>query len=206
MFEGQNIESEDTGPPKKESLIVAGYIMIIEVKLLSFSTTLESIIDGVLDDFLICKKPEAMGFSAAREGEGARILQIYRQGPDRVDETDRTEDDIAVHRTDWTEGNSSQTEERKKTFWCKKKYLILAISLISLLSIALTLGVSLYFGLYYGKQNSKGDYCKILKVYLNSSIIFLEIADLNNRTIPFFGKYFLNRRLREPVKVEKKCL
>ena len=37
-------------------------------------------------------------------------------------------------------------------------------TVISLLFIALTVGVSLYFGLYYGKHDSQGDYCKLLKV------------------------------------------
>ena len=69
----------------------------------------------------------------------------------RVFETDRTEGDITVHPTDCTEGNSTQGEE-------KQKYWIPAISLISLLLIALTLGVSLYFGLYSGKHDSKGNY------------------------------------------------
>ena len=157
MFEGKNIESEDTGPPKKESLIVAGYIMTIEEEILLYSTTLESIIDGVLDDFMICKKPEAMGVSEARGARGARGLKKYLQDPDiRVYETDRTEGDITVHRTDSTEGDSTEGEERKKSFWSKKKYWILAISLISLLVIALTLGVSLYFGLHSGKHDSKG--------------------------------------------------
>ena len=81
------------------------------------------------------------------------------QGPEiRVYETDRTEGDIAVYRTDSAEGESTQDEEKKKSFWSKKKYLILAISLISLLLIALTLGVSLYFGLYSGNQDSEGKY------------------------------------------------
>ena len=157
MLEGQNIESEDTGPPKKESLIVAGYIMTIEEEILLYSTTLESIIDGVLDDFLICKKPAADGAIEAREARGARGLRKYMQDPDvRVYETDRAKGDIAVHRTESAEGDSTEGEERKKSFWSKKKYWILAISLISLLVIALTLGVSLYFGLHSGKHDSKG--------------------------------------------------
>ena len=133
--------------------------MIIEEELLLFSTTLESIIDGVLDDFLICKKPEATGVSEARGARGARGLKKYMQGPDiRVYETDRTEGDITVHRTDGTEGDSTEGQERKKSFWSKKKYWILAVSVISLLLIALTLGLSLYFGLYSGKHDSKGNY------------------------------------------------
>ena len=73
-------------------MIVAGYIMIIEEELLLFSTTLESIIDGVLDDFLICKKPEAMGVSEARGARGVRGLKKYMQGSDIRDyETDTTE-------------------------------------------------------------------------------------------------------------------
>ena len=105
-----------------------------------------------------------MGVSEARGARGARGLKKYMQDPDiRVHETDRTEGDVAVHRTDSAEGDSTQGEEKKKSFWSKKKYLILAISLISLLLIALTLGVSLYYGFYYGKHDSKGDYCKVLK-------------------------------------------
>ena len=101
-----------------------------------------------------------MGVSEARRARG---LKKYMQGPDiRVYETDRTE--LTVHRTDRTEGDSTMGEERKKSFWSKKKYWILAVSVISLLLIALTLGVSLYFGLYYGKHDSQGDYCKVLKV------------------------------------------
>ena len=69
----------------------------------------------------------------------------------------------AIHPTDCTEGDSTQGEERKKSCGSKKKYWILVISLISLLLIALTLGVSLYFGFYYEKHDSKGDYCKVLK-------------------------------------------
>ena len=85
------------------------------------------------------------------------------QGPDiRVYETDTTEGDIAVHRTNFTEGDSTEGEERKKFFWSNKKYLILAISVISLLLIALTVGVSLYFGLSYGKHESEGN-CKELE-------------------------------------------
>ena len=92
-----------------------------------------------------------MGVSEAR---GARGLEKYMQGPDiRVYETDRTEGDIAVHRTDFNEGDSTQGEERKKSFWSKKKYLIPAISLIFILLIVLTFGLSLYFG----KQNEKHD-------------------------------------------------
>ena len=98
-----------------------------------------------------------MGVSEARGARGARGLKKYMQGPDiRVYETDRTEGDITAHRTDRTEGDSTMGEERKKSFWSKKKYWILAISLISLLLIALALGVSLYFGLYSGNHDSKG--------------------------------------------------
>ena len=132
--------------------------MTIEEEILLYSTTLESIIDGVLDDFLICKKPEAMGVSEARGAGGARGLKKYMQGPDiRVYETDRTEEDVTVHQTDSDEGDSTEGE-RKKSFWSKKKYWILAVSVISLLLTALTLGVSLYFGLYSGKHDSKGNY------------------------------------------------
>ena len=99
-----------------------------------------------------------MGVSEARGARGARGLKKYLQGPDiRVHETDRTEGDIAVHRTDSAEGNSTQDEEKKKSFWSRKKYWILAVSVISLLLIAFTLGVSLYFGLYSGKHDSKGN-------------------------------------------------
>ena len=98
-----------------------------------------------------------MGVSEARGARGARGLKKYMQGPDiRVHETDRAEGDITVHRTDSTEGDSTQGEERKKSFWSKKKYWILAVSVISLILTALTLGVSLYFGLYSGKHDSKG--------------------------------------------------
>ena len=56
-----------------------------------------------------------------------------------------------------TEGDATEGDEEKKSFWYKKKYWILAISLISLLLIALTFGVSLYFGLYSGNHDSKGN-------------------------------------------------
>ena len=112
--------------------------MTIEEEILLYSTTLESIIDGVLDDFLICKKPEAMGVSEARGASGA-------------------EGDVTVQRTDSTEGDSTMGEERKKSFWSKKKYWILAISVISLLT-TLTLGFSLYLGLYSEKHDSKGNF------------------------------------------------
>ena len=92
--------------------------MIIEAKLLSFSTTLESIIDGVLDDFLICKKPEAMGVSEARGARGARGLKKYMQGPDiRVYETDRAEGDIAVHRMECDEGKSTELDDVPTEGW-----------------------------------------------------------------------------------------
>ena len=111
------------------------------------------------------------------------------QGPDiRVYETDRTERDIAIQRTDFTEGDSTGGEERKKSFWSKKKYWILVISLISLLLIALTLGLlDLYFGLFSRKLNCKGDYCKVLKEK-RFLYVFLESANLNNSTSPFAGK------------------
>ena len=100
-----------------------------------------------------------MGVSEARGARGARGLKKYMQGPDiRVYETDRIEEDFAVDRTGSTDGNTTQGEEKKKAFWSKKKYWILAVSVISLLIIALTLGVSLYFGLYSGKHDSKGNY------------------------------------------------
>ena len=132
--------------------------MTIKEEILLYLTTLESIIDGVLDEFLICKKPEAMGVSEARGCRGARGLKKYLQGPNiRVYETDRTEGDITAHRTDRTEGDSTMGEERKKSFWSKKKYWILAISVISLLT-TLTLGFSLYLGLYSEKHDSKGNF------------------------------------------------
>ena len=99
-----------------------------------------------------------MGVSEARGGRGARGLKKYLQGPNiRVYETDRTEGDITAHRTDRTEGDSTMGEERKKSFWSKKKYWILAISVISLLT-TLTLGFSLYLGLYSEKHDSKGNF------------------------------------------------
>ena len=87
------------------------------------------------------------------------------QGPDiRVHQTDSSEEDIRVDQTHSSEGDTTDGKEIKKSFWSKKTFLIPAISVISLLFIALTLGVSLYFGLYYGKHDSQGDYCKVLKV------------------------------------------
>ena len=68
--------------------------------------------------------------------------------------------------------------------------MILAISLISFRSIALTLGVSLYFGLYSGKHDSKGKGSNIKKRH--SLIFFLECATMNSSTSPFPGKYFEN--------------
>ena len=80
------------------------------------------------------------------------------QGPDiRVHQTDSTTEDIRVDHTYSSEGDTTYGEEIKKSFWSKKKFLIPAISVISLLFIALTLGVSLYFGLYSGKNDSKGN-------------------------------------------------
>ena len=43
----------------------------------------------------------------------------------RVYETDRTE--LTVHQTDRTERDSTIGEERKKSFWSKKKYWILKV-------------------------------------------------------------------------------
>ena len=87
------------------------------------------------------------------------------QGPDiLVYENDSTEGDIGVHRTDTTEGEGAEGKERTQYFWSEKKYWILAIFAFSFLLIALILGVSLYFGLYNGKHESKGDSCKVLKV------------------------------------------
>ena len=91
-----------------------------------------------------------------------------------VYQTDRTEVDITVHRTDTTERDTTQGEEKKKSFWSKKKYWILAISLISLLLIALTLGVSLYFGLYSGKHDSKGNYYTLWKERDSFIVFFRE--------------------------------
>ena len=80
------------------------------------------------------------------------------QGQDiRVYETDSTRGDIAVYRTDYTEGDTKGVG-RKKPCWPKKKFWIQATSLIALLFITLTLGISLYFGLFYGKHESKGNY------------------------------------------------
>ena len=39
LFKGPNMEYPDTGPPKKESLIIAGYTLIIEEELLLFRIT-----------------------------------------------------------------------------------------------------------------------------------------------------------------------
>ena len=97
-----------------------------------------------------------MGVSEARGCRGARGLKKYLQGPNiRVYETDRTE--LTVHWTDRTEVDSTMGEERKKSFWSKKRYWILAISVISLLT-TLTLGFSLYLGLYSEKHDSKGNF------------------------------------------------
>ena len=137
-------------------------------------------------------KPEASEVSEAREARGVMGLKKYMQGPDiRVYETDRTGEDIAVYRTDFTGGDSTQGEERKNFFWSKKKYWILAISIISLLLIALTLGVSLYFCLYSGKNVGKGN-GKVLKEKKFFHCLFLESANLNNSTSAFPGKYLEN--------------
>ena len=105
-----------------------------------------------------------MGVSEARKARGARGLKKYMQGPYiRVHQTDSFEEDIRVDQTHSSEGDTTEGEERKKSFGSKKKFWIIAIS-VSLLIIALTLGVSLYFGLYYGKHDSQGDYYKLLKV------------------------------------------
>ena len=148
----ENIEPVDTSTQKIESLLVAGYFIIIKAELLQLYTFLESMIDSVLNDFLIGKKPEASGACEAGGARGARGLKKCLQGPD-----------IRVHPTDRTKGETTEGEERKKSFWSKKKYWIPAIS-VSLLFIALTFGVSLYFGLYYEKNCKKGDNCKLLKV------------------------------------------
>ena len=105
---------------------------------------------------MISKKPEACRVSKA---EGARGLARYLRDPDiRVHRTDSTDGDIRVHRTDTIEGDATEEEIRKKSLWSKKKYWILAISVISLVLFALTLGLSLYFGLYHGKHDTIGDY------------------------------------------------
>ena len=158
----ENIEPVDTSTQKIESLLVAGYFIIIKAELLQLYTFLESMIDSVLNDFLIGKKPEASGVREAGGARGARGLKKYMQGPDiRVYQTDSTEEDITVDHAHSSEGDTTDGKEIKKSFWSKKKFLIPAISVISLLFIALTLGVSLYFGLYHGKTYSKGDYCKV---------------------------------------------
>ena len=103
-----------------------------------------------------------MGVSEAR---GARGLARYlRDQHIRVSQTDSFEGDTRVHRNDSTEENIAQGKDKKRSFWHKKKYWILAISVISLLFFALTLSLSLYFGLYYGNHATKGDYSKVLKV------------------------------------------
>ena len=94
-----------------------------------------------------------MGVSEAREARGARGLKKYMQGSD-----------IRVYQTHSSQEEATEGEERKKSFWSKKKFLIPAISVIFLLFIALTIGVSLYFSLYYGRHDSQGDYCKLSKV------------------------------------------
>ena len=96
---------------------------------------------------MIIKKPEAIGVREAGGARGVRDLKKYMQGPD-----------IIVNQPDRTEGDTTEGEERKKAFWSKKKYWILAISVISLVLFALTLGLSLYFGLYHGKHDTIGDY------------------------------------------------
>ena len=92
---------------------------------------------------------------------GARGLLEYLQDPDRTYQADSTK---LVSMTGRTEGDATEGDEEKKSFWYKKKYWILAISVISLLFFALTLSLSLYFGLYYGNHATKGDYSKVLKV------------------------------------------
>ena len=89
------------------------------------------------------RNPEALGVSEAR---GARGLARYLQ-----------DQDIRVYQTDSFEGDTTQGKEKKKSFWSKKKYWILAISVISIMFFALTLGLSLYFGLYYEEHETEGN-------------------------------------------------
>ena len=106
----------------------------------------------------------------------------------RVSETESTEGGNRVHLTDITEGDTVGGEKSEKTLWSKKKYWILAFSVISLF-IALILGLSLYFGLYYGKHDSKGDCCKVMKEKRFFYCLFLESANLNNSNSPYPGKF-----------------
>ena len=120
------IESVDTNSSKNESLLVAGYFIIIHKckEQNQLLTILESIIDSVLNDFLIGKKPEARGVKEAGGARGARGLKKYMQGPDiRVHQTDSTEEDIRVDHTHThsSEGDTTDGEEIKKSFWSKKK-------------------------------------------------------------------------------------
>ena len=181
------MESVDRNSSKNESLLVAGNNNI-QGRTLQITNYLESIIDDVLHDFLIRKKLKVSGLNEVCGARGARGLLKYMQGPDiLVYETDTSEGDIAVHRTDFTEGDSTEGEERNKSFWSNRKYLILAISLISLLLIALTVGVSIYFGLHYGKHESEGN-CEELE-QKKILLFFSESADPINSTSPFPGKY-----------------
>ena len=116
------------------------------------------------------KKQDASGVSEIGGVRGAKGLKKYMHSTDtRLDQTHSTDEDIRVH---GTERETTEKKERKRSFWSKKKYLILAISLISLLLIALTLVVSLYYGLYYGNNVSKGK-CKVSKEK-KSFIVFFQ--------------------------------
>ena len=105
---------------------------------------LEFIIDSVLHDVVSSIVPEGSGYNEEREfSEITTHLQ---------------EQDTRVCQTDTTEGESTEGEEKAKSFWLTKKFWILTISFTSLLFIALILGLSLYFGLYSGKHNTTGDF------------------------------------------------
>ena len=102
------------------------------------------------------RNSEALGVSEAR---GARAHARYLQDPDtRVYQTDSFEEDNRVQRTDSSEGDITQGKEKKNFVWSKKKYWIIAISVIPLLFLSLTLGLGLYFDLYYEKHDIEGNF------------------------------------------------
>ena len=105
-----------------------------------------------------------------------------QRGTFRVHRTDSNEADIRDPGTSINGGDTTEGADRKK---CR------TLVVISLLFIALTFGISLYFGLYFG---SKGEFCNVSVETLPilPMFFFIDGTDLNNSTSPFPGKYFQN--------------
>ena len=127
---------------------------------------LESIIDNILHDVLIGKTQGGSGDNEEREVSEATS---YLQDPV-----------TSVSQTDNIGGEQTERKEKNRSF----RFWTLTITVISLLFIALIVGLSLYFGLYFEKR---GNYWQLTQNFYD--YFSLESVGLINSTSSVPGKY-----------------